>query len=83
MSLWWWDWWTRKDVSLRFKFLNMLSGDRLRPQIAFLSSYARNVTKAFEHADILEDPVIREMSYEQARFYAKKVRSEIEDTWLI
>ena len=31
------NWWKRKDVSLKFKILNMLSGDKLRNYLAFSS----------------------------------------------
>lgn len=31
------NWWKRKDVSLKFKILNMLSGDKLRKYLAFSS----------------------------------------------
>ena len=36
-------WWKRKDVSLRFKILNLLSGDRLRLEIAFPAMDAKDL----------------------------------------
>ena len=42
------DFWKRKDVSLKFKILNMLSGDTLRSGIAFPAMSARQLKSSYE-----------------------------------
>lgn len=47
------DFWKRKDVSLRFKILNMLSGDRLRIGVAFPAMCIRGLQT--DYAELFSD----------------------------
>lgn len=38
----------RKDVSVRFKVLNIISGDRLRPMVAFAACRTADAKKVFD-----------------------------------
>lgn len=73
--------WKRKDVSLKFKILNMLSGDTLRPGIAFPAMSARQLKSICEDIfdpkyEINWDNPTKE-DIELIIFHYKKLRWEI------
>lgn len=78
-------WWLRKDVSWRFKFLNLLSGDRLRHALAFhgidVKDALCNATEAYNNSD--GNPDYYGCYAECARYYAEQAAKSLEDIWKI
>lgn len=78
-------WWLRKDVSLRFKFLNFLSGDRLRIALVFHEMEVKgawvNATEAYNRSD--GNPDYYEWYAECAMHYAEQAAKSLEDIWKI
>lgn len=76
-------WWFRKDVSLRFKFLNLLSGDRLRIACAI---HALNVKEARSYMVLASEQNDKDRSeyYKDAAMcYANRAADTLEDIWKI
>lgn len=76
-------WWFRKDVSLRFKFLNLLSGDRMRIACAI---HALDVKRARSYMELFEEQSDKDKAeyYKgAAMYYANKAAKSLEDIWKI
>lgn len=76
-------WWFRKDVSLRFKFLNLLSGDRLRIACAI---HALDVKRARSYTKLASEQNDKDRSEyykDSAMYYANKAEGTLEDIWKI
>ena len=58
----------RKDVSARFKLLNVISGDRLRPMVAFVACRTSDAKKVFDS--------IPEYKKLQAEFFGGELSAE-------
>ena len=78
-------WLTRKDVSWRFKFLNFLSGDRLRMALVFHEMEVKgawcNATEAYNRSD--GNPDYYGWYAECAMYYAEQAAKSLEDIWKI
>ena len=80
----------RKDVSLRFKILNLLSGDKLRPLMAFptihISDAIRAYNKVPEYAALYDGELIAE-DYEyiihRIMWEVTKAKECLDDVWMI
>ena len=78
----------RKDVSLRFKILNILSGDRLRPAVAFVAARISDVIRNYNYIaeyKALNDGVLDEAGAEyiidMMHFYAEHAAKDVSDIW--
>ena len=77
----------RKEVSWRFKILNILSGDRLRFDIACTLASINELKTNYEHKlslietnkDISKEELI--LYYKSLDWKIKRVRNEIIDIW--
>ena len=82
----------RKDVSARFKVLNLISGDRLRPMVAFAAcwtEYAKNVfDNMTEYKRVQKEFFGGELSAEdyeaiiaRMMWYVERADKDIRDFW--
>ena len=48
-------WWTRNDVSFKFKIMNLISGDRLRVQVASTNHNLDQIQEMLDKASAYEN----------------------------
>ena len=80
----------RKDISGLFKFLNMLSGDRLRNNLVFANMSARNLKKEYDRLMEFARDYPEEMTAERWERYVdllefdiNRVIQDVEDLWTL
>jgi len=80
----------RDDVSVRFKIANLITGDRLRPAVAFANMAAKTAKKRYDEFAEIKGLCNDEITCEEyktaigaLRFYIDKVASEVQDIWTL
>lgn len=83
----WLHWLLRDDVSMRFKLANLITGDRLRPMVAFASSAAKQAKIQYNHGEntsgFPETAPKTKARVIQAGWYIDQALSGINDIWTI
>lgn len=92
-------WWKRNDVSFRFKLMNLVSGDRLRLEMASINHALNQVDETYQLiADLWKDQpdyldpndlipcsIVIEEGYRVAlvRMYTKAIHKTVRGIWTI